>query len=286
MSETIVYRDRPIEIIQDECPLNPRKEYDNLGTMVCFHRLYTLGDEQPNCDQKEAFIDLLREHDPWLDEAEDRLEAAETYLSVYHAGSGTTYRHATLLDNARKLVVKRREHVRENVLCILPLYLYDHSAITMNTSGFSCGWDSGQVGFIYCSLKDAQHAWSLPDEAGWDYVVYPEGGLPNWLQDGSPVIGKSLRELTELQLEGEVKTYDHYLTGGVYGWDAGGDSCWGYYGYDHKESGLLEAAQAAIDCEIEREKKEEAERLRAYHHQVLAWIRHGVPLGYRYNYAK
>ena len=28
----------------------------------------------------------------------------------------------------------------------LPLYLYDHSGITMNTTGFSCQWDSGQVG--------------------------------------------------------------------------------------------------------------------------------------------
>ena len=39
---------------------------------------------------------------------------------------------------------------------ILPLYLYDHSGITMNTTGFSCGWDSGQVGFICISKKRKQ----------------------------------------------------------------------------------------------------------------------------------
>ena len=36
---------------------------------------------------------------------------------------------------------------------MLPLYLYDHSGITMNTTGFNDRWDSGQVGFIY-TTKD------------------------------------------------------------------------------------------------------------------------------------
>jgi len=31
----------------------------------------------------------------------------------------------------------------------LPVYMYDHSGITINTVGFSCGWDSGQIGYIY-----------------------------------------------------------------------------------------------------------------------------------------
>ena len=36
---------------------------------------------------------------------------------------------------------------------LLPLYLYDHSGITMNTTGFNCHWDSGQVGFIVATKK-------------------------------------------------------------------------------------------------------------------------------------
>jgi hypothetical protein len=42
--------------------------------------------------------------------------------------------------------------VRENydgVLAVLPLYLYDHSGITISTGAFSCIWDSGQVGWAY-----------------------------------------------------------------------------------------------------------------------------------------
>ena len=30
-----------------------------------------------------------------------------------------------------------------------PLYLYDHSGLSMSTSPYSCTWDSGQVGYIY-----------------------------------------------------------------------------------------------------------------------------------------
>ena len=32
-----------------------------------------------------------------------------------------------------------------SVAIVQPLYLYDHGGITMNTTGFSCSWDSGQV---------------------------------------------------------------------------------------------------------------------------------------------
>ena len=30
----------------DDDPINPRKDYDNLGTMMCWHPRYTLGDKQ------------------------------------------------------------------------------------------------------------------------------------------------------------------------------------------------------------------------------------------------
>jgi len=75
---------------------------------------------------------------------------------------------------------------------ILPLYLYDHSGITMNTTGFSCSWDSGQVGFIYVSRE------TLLKEYG-----------------GKKVTTK-LKERVTQYLIGEVEEYDKYLTGDVY----------------------------------------------------------------------
>lgn len=75
----------------------------------------------------------------------------------------------------------------------LPLYLYDHSGITISTSPFSCRWDSGQVGYIYMTaekMREEYAAYYPPEE--WE--------------------GRA-RE----RLEAEVQTYDTYLRGEVYG---------------------------------------------------------------------
>lgn len=84
--------------------------------------------------------------------------------------------------------------VDEDDVIWLPLYLYDHSGITMRTTPFSSGWDSGQVGWIYAH-KDA-----LMDIPG----VYED----NHFNDD-----KAYEVLKNV-----VKTYDQYLTGQVYGY--------------------------------------------------------------------
>lgn len=57
------------EIVQDEDPGNPRKEWDNLGKLLFFHRKYQLGDENPykfsdynSWDELEAAI--IKDLDP------------------------------------------------------------------------------------------------------------------------------------------------------------------------------------------------------------------------------
>jgi len=177
--ETIEYKGFKINIEQDSDTINPREEWDNLGTMVCFHGRYTLGDK----------------HNMSIDEAQ-KLRASKDIIS-------------------------------------LPLYLYDHSGITINTTGFSCPWDSGQVGFIYVTKE------KIRKEYGWK------------------VITKKREETVKGYLLGEVETYDQYLTGDVYGFSIEGleDSCWGFFGSDHEKSGLLEHARPVIDYEV---KKQEA----------------------------
>lgn len=108
---------------------------------------------------------------------------------------------------------------------ILPLYLYDHSGITMNTTGFNCRWDSGQVGFIILDRK----------------------GLEECM--GIKRIKKSDREKLLGYLKSEVEEYDQYLTGDIHGYrilDSYGeelDSCWGYYG----DECALEDAKRIVD---------------------------------------
>ena len=44
---------------------------------------------------------------------------------------------------------------------VLPVYMYDHSGITINTTGFSCPWDSGMVGIIYVSKEKIREKFNI-----------------------------------------------------------------------------------------------------------------------------
>lgn len=122
----------------------------------------------------------------------------------------------------------------------LPLYLYDHSGITISTDPFSCPWDSGQVGYIHITHEK----------------IKEEYGNPN---------PKALKKVKKL-LQGEVETFDAYLTGQVYGYQVDGepepgedretaeenlDSCYGYYGDDGAKA-AIEDGKATIDWDIKQ----------------------------------
>jgi len=194
------YHGYTIDIVPDDCDESPR-EWDNLGTMACFHRNYTLGDK----------------HDLTVDDL--------------------------------KAIVQR-----DDVLA-LPLFLYDHSGISMSTGRaypFDCPWDSGQVGYIYITHEN----------------VLKEYGKP---------LAQSLKK-AEKYLQGEVTTYDEYLTGQVYGYvvkDAHGehvDSCYGFYGsYDDPDHSALSEARTSADHHATEQKKQHEARLKAQ-------IKHHTPL--------
>jgi len=98
------------------------------------------------------------------------------------------------------------EEMRDNydIADILPLYIYDHGGITINTTGFSCGWDSGQVGWVFIT-NDAVKRDKLEN--------------------------CNLQEI----MVNEVSGYDQYLRGDVYQFlvrDSDGnvvESCCGFY---------------------------------------------------------
>jgi hypothetical protein len=201
--ETVEYKGKKIEIHQDEDPQNPRTEWDNMGTMTCFHNRYSLGDKH----QYKA---------PW-----DFLHA----LATEHV-SNPNEQWSTLLSIVEKYYI------------ILPLYLLDHGGITMSVRSFNDAWDSGQVGWIWISKKDA----------------CKELGVKRLRRE-------ALRRCIRI-LESEVSIYDDYLRGDVYGWVAGDDSVWGYYGSDYEASGLMDDARSTIDSQIASE-EEEANRIMA-----------------------
>jgi hypothetical protein len=174
--KTEIYKNHKIEIYQDSDPESPR-EWDNVGTMVCFHSRYTLGD-------KHGF-GSPDEFQEWVEEN------------------------------------------KEDIVVILPIYMYDHSGITISTSRtgqYVDRWDSGQVGYIYVTKDKVKEEWGETDKAIEKATSY---------------------------LEGEVETYDQYLTGDIYGFIinglyVNGDSCWNFYG----EKSAIEEAKSEIDSSI------------------------------------
>lgn len=124
-----------VDVEYDTNAFDPRADYDHVGTMVCWHRRYNLGDEQPSEDPQDWYDATIKEGD-----------------------------------------------------VVLPLYLFDHSGITMSTTSFSWSipWDSGQVGWIYCTAQQVEQEWNGD------------------------------QELAEVYLKGEVEEYVQYLRGDVY----------------------------------------------------------------------
>jgi hypothetical protein len=159
-----------VSVETDYDPMSPR-EWDNLGTMVCHHRRYDLGDRDINPENYHNFQEIL---DMIVEE-----EGSEIYW--------------------------------------LPLYLYDHSGISMSTSSdwFSAidgaGWDWGTVGFIYASEKKILDSWLVTEMT-------------------EEIKAKALE-----CLKGEVEIYDNYIRGEVYRYSVLGangeflDSCCGYF---------------------------------------------------------
>lgn len=209
-----------LKIEQDATPEDPRR-WDNLCTMICWHRNYRLGDAHNYNDAWDFLRDLCEELCGMdYEECEDITEKGLFKI----------------LSNADNIVIK-------------PVRLYDHSGITVSTSNgypYNDRWDSCCVGFIYVTKE----------------TIFKEcGGITeeNW------------KERADKYIECEMKTYDQYVRGEVYGYiltkeiivkewcphcgellsvyedEEEIDSCWGFYGDCLEENGILDNISADLE---------------------------------------
>lgn len=200
--DTIIYRNQEIKIFNDSSyDWNPRTECDNLGTMICFHRNYILGDK---CSDRWSASDLK-------DYIEDK----------------------------------------KNDKVYLPIFAYEHGGITIRTGAFDCPWDSGQVGYIFVTREK----------------------ILNWYQ--AKRLTQSIRVKALRTLNHEIIHQDQWLTGDIWRYEIeDGDSCGGYFGSDHDDSGLLADAKSDIDWDIKNQREKRADILKKY-------IKEKVPIQYR-----
>ena len=168
-------------IEQDPEPYNPREENEGyLGTMWCAHRRYTLGDEMFNGDVYDLMKQLVEEKEPgFIDRCNNKFD--EYYDSI---------------EDRREQARQERSYVEkafDKRYLSRNLYLYDHSGLAMNTGGFSCHWDSGQVGMIVASKEKVREYFQ------------------------ARAVTKKVYERAMEVLDSEVKEYSQYLEGDVYG---------------------------------------------------------------------
>lgn len=224
--EKIKYKGYTIEIKQNEfIDENPRC-WDNCGKIIYHNNNYQLGDEEYKNDNasnwKENFAYYI----------------VENYIS--ETDFNDTYDSCGLTDSEIKEVW---DWIDKNVY-YLPVFVYIHSGVSLSTNPFSCGWDSGNNGYIYALKK-------------------------NWQGGDNPLN----------QLEDEIKTFDDYMQGNVWDYeitDSNGeyvDSCCGYIG-DWDSKYLLDDAKVAIDSILCYIKREKSKKLKNY-------IKSGVNLQYR-----
>lgn len=256
-----------IHIERDTDPWNPRTEQDgNVGTMMCWHRDYDLGDAEKNAykNPDDFLQDLLRQkvsektilnyvRNGKADGVKIKYNRSDyvwelwtTYYLFPLEGSKDAkfqlYSEQSELDWLVDDVIEAlpNEDIwylleRHANIVALPLCLYDHSGITMSTTSFNDRWDSGQVGWIYTDKET---------------ILSQRYKFRNSKGNLIKITKRNWKEAAYQNLKKEVQMYDMYLQGDVYGivieeYDSDLkefdeiDSCWGFYDDSYDEEEIL-----------------------------------------------
>ena len=155
------------------------------------------------------------------------------HMICFHSRYNLGDKHDMSLEDAKELE-------KSKDVISLPLYLYDHSGLTIRTYPFSCPWDSGKIGFVYVTKEEVRKEYSCK------------------------LVTKKIKEKVINLLRSEVEEYDNYLTGEVYGYrivddnEEERDSCWGFFGNEWREM-ILSDCKQMIDYYVEEDLKEKVE---------------------------
>ena len=190
---------------------------------------------------KGLVIEIYADENPQSPRKDDNVGTIVAWHRRYNLGDGG---HRSEYNNPQSTKAEYLADLEAQGAVVLPLYLYDHSGITISTGSFQdADWDSSMVGFIF----------TLPDKVE---AEYPLASYPSEAQR---------REAVIKILTAEIEVFDQYLRGDAYGYqilkpvkcetcghieEEKLDSCWGYYGIERcKEEAEAaanhEAAQAA-----------------------------------------
>lgn len=261
--QTEKYRGYEINIYYDEFQQDSPREWDNVATFVCEHRRYNLGDIQ-NIEGviQELFDKYVSPEDiikKFCENKKAKLVEDDDEKYYEYEYKYDTYQHTVCIpaDDVDYCAAEMAESFSEREkldmieatgeIVWLPISMYDHSGITIWLGGkgghVDAQWDCSTIGFAYVEKCTAEKEGALRADK-------------NGLYNGH----KSWQEWAYAMMENEMKIYNQYVTGEVFGYTIeGGDgycsnSCWGFYGTDEIPR-MIEEAKAEIDCAFKEQAK-------------------------------
>jgi len=126
----------------DDAADSPRNE-DPIGTIVAFHRRYSLG-EKHNFSNTDEFLDSLIEE---KDEVR-YCEAGSAYDEPCRSADEIWESEIEMLveetdRNRKRSIHKAIIGYLSDTFIIMPLFMFEHGDISLGTTPYSCPWDSG-----------------------------------------------------------------------------------------------------------------------------------------------
>ena len=193
-----------LKIDYDECPSNPiSKEFDEgiLGTLAYKHSRYDFTGADVIADPIDWLADKLGlpEVDDYSNDVLQKIEAS-------------------FFDTANGFVA-------------IPVFMYEHSGVTISSGSFNCRFDSGKLGYFYTSFDRIKELFVID------------------------VVDDEAIERARKNLEVELKVFASYVEGKVFRFEVvkinkckccdaiteeQEDSCGGFYGDDFKTNGMAD----------------------------------------------
>lgn len=260
------YRGCTINMYYDDSPDDPRT-WSPASTFVCEHPRYKLGDKQniedavsdlfSNYVSDKAIIEyFVKSRDAKLIPGEEE-DDSDYYYEYEETYRGEKYTHYIDADSKMQgedgvaqqmtdelgLNEKLRLIDETGEVVLLPISMYEHSGISIwlgSTYGHTdARWDCSSIGFAYVEKATAEK--EMPKRKLTDEQK------DNWKQWAYDV------------MEAEMKTYNKYVSGEVYGYmiedeygEEGSDTdlcgCWGFYDLGE----MLQEAKNDIDNYLDK----------------------------------
>lgn len=242
LSDTIEYRNHTIKVYNDEFPQNPFEDWDGLPSLLAsyddhlnnygsfdFDYLPALTREEIKANLSTVMEILTDYNDLWAIKEET------------HCLDGYSIEGGCLVDKINDLLQS----------------YYSNGSLSYKHHNYC---EKFTIISQILTIKGVVHL--LTDSRGYsqgDYVEMLLVGDNNYLNE-HPVLSSlsdNYKEKLQKELKSSADLYSSWAWGDVYGFEVEYEkgqeigSCWGFYGSDHEQSGLLEHAKNTIDCYIQ-----------------------------------